>query len=848
MTSSISLQTSNLVDTDVYELAEGGTLWKFNENVTHTGQTDSNTIKPPPLLGLQPGKSVVFACLEIVVCTLARYCPSLINQLAVYQLTDTSGEKRSPDRNYIVPETACSNSCNAPCVLASAIRCLLSVPDLCAPRVLLSGFNVIGTSPETDNPGPQCFDNLLLVLLDILVNTAQLMLLLPLASSPLPVNKDPKYGIRHRFDQADLTDIQGWMAHNALTLCGLNGDDVEITSTATSAQFASAARRQRREQAQQRYHIDTLVGWTWQQSQLADALVCLGVRLATHHYPTLTNPRLADHSVCIRTNDDSRVDAQRGGTSQPDSSEIRSIEQTSQSNWVDTTLCASNPALANDWYGQVASSRIPNCYLATITLVSRVAAQCPLPVFESKELRNSIVDQVCRAWKRAALLPSDCTDLTDLSCMESHTTPSCDPTDSVGCPRGALFGLKGRRVCLAAIGLLVNHREPAVNAFFIRTLTPQLMLLLPLASSPLPVNKDPKYGIRHRFDQADLTDIQGWMAHNALTLCGLNGDDVEITSTATSAQFASAARRQRREQAQQRYHIDTLVGWTWQQSQLADALVCLGVRLATHHYPTLTNPRLADHSVCIRTNDDSRVDAQRGGTSQPDSSEIRSIEQTSQSNWVDTTLCASNPALANDWYGQVAFSMLRLLRYEKMKQNEIFRWIYDLSLLEQLQPFTDLDKYQVAKDELSECLHAAIDILESLIDIADSSSRQGLLLILVPLLCNLLLPSPPSNSLISRWCGAHTISAGSAELSCGLHLTTIQHLISIAPRFPAEFRSVFGALGELRPRLEMAIKSSATVYHGDPKTAVTSLKTSATRTTGHPVIELKTDFSDFTKS
>ncbi|KAF7232841.1 hypothetical protein EG68_06925 [Paragonimus skrjabini miyazakii] len=662
MTSSISLQTSNLVDTDVYELAEGGTLWKFNEKVTHASQTDPNTIKPPPLLGLQPGKSVVFACLEIVVCTLARYSPSLINQLAVYQLTDTSGEKRSPDRNYIVPETACSNSHNAPCVLASAIRCLLSVPDLCAPRVLLSGFNVIGTSSETGNPGPQCFDNLLLVLLDILVNTAQVMLLLPFTSSPPSVNGNPKYGIRHRFDQADLTDIQGWMAHNALTLCGLNGDDVEITSTATSAQFASAARRQRREQAQQRYHIDTLVGWTWQQSQLADALACLGVRLATHHYPTLTNPRLADNSVCSRANDDSRVDAHRGGTSQPDSSEIRSIEQTNQSTCVDTTLCASNPAPANDWYGQIAfsmlrllqyekmrqnESRIPNCYLATITLISRVAAQCPLPVFESKELRNSIVDQICHAWTQAAMLPSDCTD----HCTESYTTPSCDLMDSVDRPRGALFGLKGRRVCLAAIGLLVNHREPAVNAFFIRTLTPQ-----------------------------------------------------------------------------------------------------------------------------------------------------------------------------------------------------IFRWIYDLSLLEKVQPVTDQNKYQVAKDELSECLHAAIDILESLIDIANSSSRQGLLLILVPLLCNLLLPSPPSNNLISRWYSAHTISAGSAELSCGLHLTTIQHLISIAPRFPAEFRSIFGALGELRPRLEMAIKSSATVYHGDSKTAVMSLKTSATRTTGRPVIQLKTDFSDFTKS
>lgn len=41
-------------------------------------------------------------------------------------------------QDHIIPETTCASDVNAPLVLATALKCLIPLIDLCAPRTLLS--------------------------------------------------------------------------------------------------------------------------------------------------------------------------------------------------------------------------------------------------------------------------------------------------------------------------------------------------------------------------------------------------------------------------------------------------------------------------------------------------------------------------------------------------------------------------------------------------------------------------------------------------------------------------------------------------------------------------------------
>lgn len=82
MVSSVMLQTTSLVDAEMYELAEGGSLVNFPDTQEGNGiQSDLSVKTTIPSIGLQPGRSVVFAALEIVMCVIARYRPALLAQL-----------------------------------------------------------------------------------------------------------------------------------------------------------------------------------------------------------------------------------------------------------------------------------------------------------------------------------------------------------------------------------------------------------------------------------------------------------------------------------------------------------------------------------------------------------------------------------------------------------------------------------------------------------------------------------------------------------------------------------------------------------------------------------------------
>ncbi|OON22437.1 HEAT repeat protein, partial [Opisthorchis viverrini] len=684
MNSSVFLQTTSLVDLEMYELSEGGTLESYVSEADRKPRGEKDVEKNPdvklPTVGLQANRSIVLACLEIVTCTLARYRPEILAQIP-----DLENIASTNDRTHTVPETRCASSPNAPYVLAAAVQCLIPMSDLCAPRVLLSEFNTVGQPVvKEDNadgaPTNNCTDNLLQVLLELLVRTSRTALLKPFGGALSwfdDQHNRPK-------PMEDAVDFQAMFANNVLELFGLSDPDTQITSTATSSRIASAVRRQRFDNDLEKRRMDSLVGWTPQQSCLADVLARLAIKLATHHYPTLTTSRisasaLVNHKPVVDQINVAPSTEEATNGNQPDSSST--VDYTgvqpglsgtalpcgnSFNDWHNNPI---NQAASSVWYDSISSALLDllhhdhpkvdephswTCCLGAVTLVTRIAVHCPLNVFKSRELRVAITTQICRTWKLADSGNTMDEAIGDLCAPDGHSVTTQyqgNPDERQYRLMAAFRGFRKRRICLAAIELLINHQEKAVNMFFVRTLVPQ-----------------------------------------------------------------------------------------------------------------------------------------------------------------------------------------------------IFRWLSDLSLVHMLPAPTTINEQRITKDELSNSLNTAMDILESLIDITTTENRQGLLLIIVPLLCSLLSQSLPTTGLTARWLATDTVTLNSSELKCGLHLLALKHLISMAPRFPLEFRSVLGALGELKPRLEAAIKHSAS-----PMTAaqVSSGKPShladqcVLRTGDRPVIQLKTDFSNF---
>ncbi|CAH8516770.1 unnamed protein product [Schistosoma bovis] len=147
MTSSTMLQTTGLIDTQLYEHGDGGYLSKFFDRITNNSNMDYDEFNKTSIncqmnngiygektfAGLHPERSIVFTCLEIVVCIVARYQSQIIKQ---FPLSNTKDDVEC--KNHIIPETTCASDVNAPLVLATALKCLIPLIDLCAPRTLLS--------------------------------------------------------------------------------------------------------------------------------------------------------------------------------------------------------------------------------------------------------------------------------------------------------------------------------------------------------------------------------------------------------------------------------------------------------------------------------------------------------------------------------------------------------------------------------------------------------------------------------------------------------------------------------------------------------------------------------------
>ncbi|VDQ14970.1 unnamed protein product [Trichobilharzia regenti] len=90
MTSSIMLQTTGLIDTQINNNNNNNS----NNTTISTENQMMNTsnIYGKTFAGLHPERSIVFTCLEIVVCIVARYQPQIIKQL---RLSNTDSNNNS---------------------------------------------------------------------------------------------------------------------------------------------------------------------------------------------------------------------------------------------------------------------------------------------------------------------------------------------------------------------------------------------------------------------------------------------------------------------------------------------------------------------------------------------------------------------------------------------------------------------------------------------------------------------------------------------------------------------------------------------------------------------------------
>ncbi|XP_021938507.1 HEAT repeat-containing protein 5B isoform X3 [Zootermopsis nevadensis] len=140
---------------------------------------------------------------------------------------------------------------------------------------------------------------------------------------------------------------------------------------------------------------------------------------------------------------------------------------------------------------------------------------------------------------------------------------------------------------------------------------------------------------------------------------------------------------------------------------------------------------------------------------------------------------------------------------------------------------------QLASDvELSLTLES-IQTVETLITLAEPKHRdlmQGvqMLTLLVPILVNCLLEGPALKE--------------ANNFTRILHEQSLQKLMKIGPQYPQEFKALMSQSGELRSKLEAAVRSSQQAQQRSKlESNATKLPLAQT-----PTIKLKTDFSNFT--
>ncbi|BHF58151.1 HEAT repeat-containing protein 5B [Sparganum proliferum] len=209
----------------------------------------------------------------------------------------------------------------------------------------------------------------------------------------------------------------------------------------------------------------------------------------------------------------------------------------------------------------------------------------------------------------------------------------------------------------------------------------------------------------------------------------------------------------------------------------------------------------------------------------------------------------------------------------KTLMPQVIHWLYELSVCLTTLPEGPLETLSVGDfkpigfslKQLEETVDAAIALCVNIVDIAEATGRKNLLVILLPLFCDLLLDSTsnPDGSggdpAVSSATAAKSSPMTGRAIRGLIHGLAFRSLLALGSRYPTEFRHVC-KVADLKSRLESAIKSqsAANVAASSPASTTTSNTVAGVggsncaatvRSTAssrqQPRIKLKLEFSSF---
>ncbi len=182
---------------------------------------------------------------------------------------------------------------------------------------------------------------------------------------------------------------------------------------------------------------------------------------------------------------------------------------------------------------------------------------------------------------------------------------------------------------------------------------------------------------------------------------------------------------------------------------------------------------------------------------------------------------------------------------------QVFHWLYELSVAIAALPPGGLSAPQatdptvtpetppISPARLEEAVGAAIALSMNVVDIAEASGRQNLLVILLPLFCDLLQDEKAG--------------PGEGVVQGMVHGLALKSLLAMGSRYPAEFRHVVAKVPNLKPRIEAAARTAS--HNSDRIGASTGAPTStggsvvtnsaASSAAAPTAIKLKMEFSNF---
>lgn len=144
---------------------------------------------------------------------------------------------------------------------------------------------------------------------------------------------------------------------------------------------------------------------------------------------------------------------------------------------------------------------------------------------------------------------------------------------------------------------------------------------------------------------------------------------------------------------------------------------------------------------------------------------------------------------------------------------------------------------QLLLTRLEEAVSAAIALSLNVVDIAEASRRQNLLVILLPLFCDLLHDSSDIPLNIPE------ADDGMIAVRQMLHRLALKNLLALASRYPAEFRHVVAKISTLKPKIEAAVKAASLSNNAS---AASSSQEQLQQRQPRAAISLKMEFSNFT--